>query len=193
MPGQIDAALRGFGMAMGVFEVQDLAGLDIGAYQRKAARERGETPFAPVADRLAAAGRLGRKTQGGWYDYAAGRAQPDLPAPVAEAIAAARAESGAEARDWSDDAIVDAMILPMIDEAARIVDEGIALRASDVDLVEVHGYGFPRFRGGPVRYGRSRGLSEVVARLEALHAEGLAPAVSPRLRSWAVEATAANS
>jgi 3-hydroxyacyl-CoA dehydrogenase len=192
MPGQIDAALRGFGMAMGVFEVQDLAGRAIGAYQRKAARSRGETPFAPVADRLAEAGRLGRKTQAGWYDYADGRARPDLPPAVAEAIAAARTETGIETRDWSDAAIVDAMILPMIDEAARIVAEGVALRPSDVDLVEVHGYGFPRFRGGPVQYGRSLGLSEVVARLRALHADGLAAEPAPQLRAWADEATATN-
>lgn len=191
-PGRIDAALRGFGMAMGVFEVQDLAGLDIGAYQRKAARGRGETPFAPVADRLVEAGRLGRKTQAGWYDYAEGRVRPGLPPEVAEAIAAARAESGVEPRDWTDAEIVDAMILPMIDEAARIVDEGIALRPSDVDLVEVHGYGFPRFRGGPVRYGRSLGLSEVIARLRALHAAGLAPDPAPQLRTWADEEAAAN-
>ena len=82
------------------------------------------------------------------------------------------------------------MILPMIDEAARIVEEGIALRPSDVDLVEVHGYGFPRFRGGPVQYGRSLRLSEVVARLRALHADGLARDPAPRLRSWADEQTA---
>ena len=192
-PERIDAALRRFGMAMGLFEVQDLAGLDIGAAQRKAARARGERPFAPVADRLAALGRLGRKTGAGWYDYAEGRALPGLPEAVVAAVADARAEAGAPARDWTDEALVDALVLPMVDAAARIVDEDIAQRPSDVDLVMVHGYGFPRFRGGPVQYGRSLGFERVVARLEALHADGCAPVPSDALRRWADEqATARN-
>lgn len=188
MPSRIDAALRRFGMAMGVFEAQDLAGLDIGAWQRKAARARGETPFAPVADRLAEAGRLGRKTGGGWYDHVEGRARPGLPDPVAKAIAEARAGIGARQRDWTDAEIIDALVLPMVNEAAKIVAEGVARRPADVDLVEVHGYGFPRFRGGPVEYGRAIGFDRVIARLEALAAEGIAPAPCPQLREWAADA-----
>lgn len=177
-------------MAMGLFEVQDLAGLDIGAWQRKAARARGETPFAPVADRLAEAGRMGRKTNAGWYDYADGRASPDLPEAVAKAIADARAETGAPQREWSNDDIIDALILPMVNEAANVVAEGIALRPSDVDLVEVHGYGFPRFRGGPVQYGRAIGFDRVIAHLETMTADGIAPAPSVQLHAWAADAAA---
>lgn len=186
-PGQIDGALRRFGMAMGPFEAQDLAGLDIAAYQRAAARARGEVPFAPVGDRLVDQGRLGRKTGGGWYDYKDGRASPDLPRAVADAIRAARADQGRQPKEWSDEAIVDAMVLPMLDEAAKIVGEGIAVRPSDVDLVKIHGYGFPRFRGGPVQYGRALGFAEAVSRLEALRAEGYAPLPSPQLHAWASE------
>lgn len=186
-PGQIDSALRDFGFAMGPFEVQDLAGLDIAAYQRAAARARGEVPFAPVADALVQAERLGRKTQAGWYDYADGRLQPESPEIVSQAISMARGSHNFSMRYWSGEDICKAMILPMINEAAVIVSEGIALRASDVDLVEVHGYGFPRFRGGPVEYGRTIGFGEVAASLEELQADDLAPPISERLRIWATD------
>ena len=184
-PDAIDAALTDFGMAMGLYAVQDLAGLDIGAAQRQAARARGEAPFAPVADRLAAMGRLGRKTGAGWYDYDGGKPRPGpLPAPVTEAIAAVRAETDLPQRAWTAAEITDALILPMVSEAAQIVADGIALRPEDVDLVMVHGYGFPRVKGGPVQYGRALGIAEVVRRLEALHAQGLAPAPAAALREW---------
>lgn len=106
------------------------------------------------------------------------------------AIADARAEVGAPQREWTEGEIIDALILPMVSEAANIVAEGIALRASDVDLVELHGYGFPRFRGGPVQYGRSIGFDTAIARLEAMAAEGIAPASSPQLHAWAAGAAA---
>ncbi|GGA75219.1 3-hydroxyacyl-CoA dehydrogenase [Nitratireductor aestuarii] len=184
-PAEVDSALRGFGLAMGPFEVQDLAGLDIAAFQRQAARARGETPFAPVGDLVVAAGRLGQKTKGGWYDYTDAGRSNEIPAAVASAIEEARAASGVEARDWTADEIVEAIIYPMINEAAKIVEEGIALRDADIDLVKVHGYGFPRYRGGLVQYGRAVGFANVVASLEKLTAAKLADAPSAKLREWA--------
>src|SRR5690606_30860261 len=109
----------------------------------------------------------------------------ETPAPVAAAIEEARAAAGVSARDWTADEIVEALLYPTIDEAAKIVEEGIALRDADVDLVKVHGYGFPRWRGGPVQYGRAVGFANVVSALEKLAAAGLADQPSARLREWA--------
>lgn len=147
-PAEVDAAMRAFGLPMGPFEAQDLGGLDIAAFQRKAARERGETPFAPVADRLVALGRLGQKTGGGWHDYAPGERKPQPSSVVAEAIAAARAEAGLSAQSLDEEMIQHAILLAMAREGEAILSEGIALRAADIDLVKIHGYGFPRARGG---------------------------------------------
>ncbi|MCV9967269.1 3-hydroxyacyl-CoA dehydrogenase NAD-binding domain-containing protein [Pararhizobium sp. BT-229] len=171
-PSAVDAAMRTFGLPMGPFEAQDLGGLDIAAFQRKAARERGETPFAPVADRLCAIERFGQKSGGGWYDY-----QPGDRAPKpSEAVAAIIAEeaAGRSQRAWDEASIADAIVLPMVNEATRILEERVALRAADIDLVKIHGYGFPRWRGGPMHYAEARGLAEVAAVLDRLSAEGLA-------------------
>ena len=179
-PSAVDAAMRAFGLPMGPFEAQDLGGLDIAAFQRKAARERGETPFAPVAERLCALQRFGQKTGGGWYDY-----QPGDRAPKpSEAVAAVIAEeaAGRPQRAWDDVSIADAILLPMVNEATRILEERVALRAADIDLVKIHGYGFPRWRGGPMQYAEARGLTEVVAVLDRLAADGLAEAPSEGLR-----------
>lgn len=180
-PEQVDAALQAFGMAMGIFAVQDLAGLDIAAMQRKAARARGETPFAPVADALVELGRLGQKTGAGWYDYTPGTRGGTPSEVVAQTIAA----QGGRSDSLSVEDITDAMILPMADEGATILAEGIALRAADVDLVKIHGYGFPRWRGGPMHYATRRGLADVVARLDDLAARGLANPPGPALRAAA--------
>lgn len=171
-PSAIDAAMRAFGLPMGPFEAQDLGGLDIAAFQRKTARERGEAPFAPVADRLCAIERFGQKSGGGWYDY-----QPGDRTPLAsDAVAAVIAEEAAgwPQQAWDEASIVDAIILPMVNEATRILDEGVAIRAADIDLVKIHGYGFPRWRGGPMHYAEARGLGDVVTVLDRLSVEGLA-------------------
>lgn len=171
-PSAVDAAMRAFGLPMGPFEAQDLGGLDIAAFQRKAARERGEAPFAPVADRLCAIERFGQKSGGGWYDY-----QPGDRTPLAsDAVAAAIAEEAAgwPQQSWDEASIADAIILPMVNEATRILGEGVAVRATDIDLVKIQGYGFPRWRGGPMHYAEARGLGDVVTVLDRLSAEGLA-------------------
>ncbi|WP_421594015.1 3-hydroxyacyl-CoA dehydrogenase NAD-binding domain-containing protein [Shinella sp. M27] len=179
-PSAVDAAMRDFGLPMGPFEAQDLGGLDIAAFQRKAARERGETPFAPVAERLCALQRFGQKTGGGWYDYQSGDRAPK----PSETVAAIIAEEAADRpqRAWSEAEIADAILLPMVNEATRILEERVALRAADIDLVKIHGYGFPRWRGGPMHYAEACGLAEVVAVLDRLAAEGLAEAPSEGLR-----------
>jgi 3-hydroxyacyl-CoA dehydrogenase len=182
-PTDVDRAMRGFGMPMGPFEVQDLSGLDIAAAQRKAARARGETPFAPVADRLVAIGRLGQKTGGGWYDYAPGDRTPRPSAAVA-AIVAEEASGHPKAKGTDAD-LAESILFPMVDEAARILAEGIARRPADIDLVEIHGYGFPRWRGGLMHWAEARGLPAILARLEAMAAMGQAPEPSDRLREAA--------
>jgi 3-hydroxyacyl-CoA dehydrogenase len=171
-PAAVDAAMRAFGLPMGPFEAQDLGGLDIAAFQRKAERERGEAPFAPIADRLCTIGRFGQKSNGGWYDYQPGERAPQPSDIVADVIAEQAA--GQPQRSWDEVSIADAIILPMVNEAALILDERIALRAADLDLVKIHGYGFPRWRGGPMHYAEVRGLAEVVATLDGLSASGLA-------------------
>ena len=182
-PLAVDAAIRAFGLPMGPFEAQDLGGLDIAAFQRKAARQRGEAPFAPVADRLCAIERFGQKSGGGWYDYQPGDRTPQPSDIVAEIIAEGAA--GRPQRAWDDASIADAIILPMVNEATRILGEGIALRAADIDLVKIHGYGFPRWRGGPMHYAEGRGLAEVVTVLDRLATEGLADPPCEGLRTAA--------
>lgn len=183
-PSDVDKAMVNFGMPMGPFAVQDLGGLDIAAQQRRAARARGEWPFAPIADRLCETGRLGQKTGGGWYDYSEGSRRPERSSAVA-AIIAEIAAGHPKRRGLDENAIADRLLFPMINEGAAILDEGIAKRASDIDLVQIHGYGFPRWRGGLMHYAEARGLGEIVQSLETLAAEGFAAAPHARLRQAA--------
>lgn len=145
-PSDIDAAMRGFGFAMGPFEMQDMAGLDISFLQREAARARGEVVNEGPGDLLVRAGRKGRKTGGGWYDYAEGDRTP-RPSAEASAILAPLMGPGAP---LSSDNISAILLKAMADEGQAILNEGIAAKPADIDLVEVHGYGFPRWRGGPM-------------------------------------------
>jgi 3-hydroxyacyl-CoA dehydrogenase len=142
----VDAAMRGFGFAMGPFETQDLAGLDISYMQREAARARGEAVPVSPGDILVRAGRKGQKTGGGWYDYASGDRTPRVSPEADRLLGPLRAGP----RTMADREIVDRLIAAMAAEGRAILDEGIAARAVDIDLVEVHGYGFPRRRGGPM-------------------------------------------
>ncbi len=172
LPAQIDAALEGFGMAMGPYAVQDLSGLDI-AYanrQRKNLRAQPGIRYIPIADRMVEdAKRLGRKTNAGWYDYD-GRSRK-ASALVDDLVRQVSAEKGIVRRDFDASQIVDRAILSMIEEGLQILDEGIAKRPADIDLVMVHGYAFPRWRGGPMHLADRMGLPEVRARIAALAAE----------------------
>ncbi|MGP9790959.1 3-hydroxyacyl-CoA dehydrogenase family protein [Roseinatronobacter sp. NSM] len=173
LPEQVDAALRTFGMKMGPFEVQDLAGLDIAAHQRIAARERGQLAFGPISDRLFSAGRLGQKSGAGWYDYDGSSRKPGVPEKVQRAIDEARTEAKTHTATWPDEVIVETILFCMLDEAAKILQEGIAAQQCDIDLVQVHGYGFPREKGGLLVFGTNYGLSKVVGRLKEFNDLGL--------------------
>ncbi|SFK38751.1 3-hydroxyacyl-CoA dehydrogenase NAD-binding domain-containing protein [Falsiroseomonas stagni] len=159
-PAQVDAALTGFGFKMGPFAMTDLAGLDIGWRVRKATGGR-----APVADALVEAGRLGQKTQKGFYLYPQGArtgvADPDVDALI-EKVASAE---GVTRRAIDGDEILDRLVLPMVNEGARILEEGIAARPGDIDVVWLNGYNWPAWRGGPMHYADARGLSDIAARL----------------------------
>ena len=164
-PEEVDAALVEFGFRMGQFAMIDLAGLDIGWRVRKAT---GRT--APVADALCEAGRLGQKAGRGYYSYPDG-ARQGLPDPaVHELIARIAAQLGIPRREIGKEEITERLILPMIDEGARILEEGIAARPGDIDVVWLNGYGWPAWRGGPMYHGDVLGAAMVARRLEA-HAE----------------------
>lgn len=171
-PREVDAALEAYGFAMGIFAVGDMSGLDIAWAMRKrraATRDPGER-YVAIADRLCEAGRLGRKTKAGWYDYTDGK---PVPAPAVEPIIAAeRAAAGIAPRGFTPAQIQDRLLAVMANEAAKILEEGIALRPSDIDLVFTNGYGFPRLKGGPLFAADRRGLPAVLAEVEAAHAAG---------------------
>jgi 3-hydroxyacyl-CoA dehydrogenase len=142
----IDAAMRDFGFAMGPFEMQDMAGLDISFLQREAARTAGEALPPQPGDLLVRAGRKGQKTGAGWYDYAPGSRTPQPSVEAARLIAPL--VSGTLA--LSGEVIADRILVAMATEGQAILDEGIAGSPADIDLVEIHGYGFPRSKGGPM-------------------------------------------
>jgi 3-hydroxyacyl-CoA dehydrogenase len=156
---QIDGALEKFGMAMGIFKMGDLAGGDIGwaIRKRKYAENPGGRRFA-IADRLCEMGRFGQKTGSGYYRYEPGRRDALRDPVVDDIVAAYRKEAGITPRKVSDDEIVQRCIYALVNEGARILEEGIAQRASDIDIVYIMGYGFPPFRGGPMLYADMVGL-----------------------------------
>ena len=168
-PESIDAAAEQFGFAMGPFRVGDLAGNDIGWHIRKRRYiERPQTKYSQIADRLCELGRFGQKTNAGWYDYKPGD-RTAYPAPaVAQLLIEYRLEKSLSPRSIGAAEIVDRLVFALVNEAAKILEEGIALRASDVDLVYLTGYGFPVWRGGPMRYADEVGLYAVVRRMREL-------------------------
>ena len=166
-PQQVDEALESFGFAMGPHKVGDLAGLDIGWMTRKrkaADRPANERYAGAVADRICENGWFGRKAGRGYYVYDEGDMHPN-PA-VADIIAKEREAAGITPRAFTDEEIVDRYMTAMIVEATRVVEDGIALRPVDVDVVFLSGYGFPRFRGGPLHYADTIGAKELVRRIE---------------------------
>ena len=158
-PAEVDKAVTGFGMAMGPFQMNDLAGLDVGSLVRRA-----QGYALPVADALVARGRLGQKTGAGYYRYDDGRTP--LPDPeTASIITAVSAELGVTPRSFSGEEICQRLFYPMVNEAARILEEGIAARPGDIDVVYVHGYGFPAWRGGLLHWADTEGLDAIAAAL----------------------------
>jgi 3-hydroxyacyl-CoA dehydrogenase len=163
LPQEVDAAVTGFGFPMGPFAMSDLAGLDVGWRIRK-----GRGTRAAVSDALCEAGRFGQKTNAGYFRYEPGARTP-LPDPEVERIIVeASAKEGVARRAIPQEEIRDRMLLPMINEAARILEEGIASRPGDVDVIWIYGYGWPAHRGGPMFHADQLGLGQVRDRLNAL-------------------------
>ena len=163
MPWDVDRVLFDFGLPMGPFAMSDLAGLDIGWNK---AESRGQTP----RDVLCEMDRRGQKTGAGYYDYDENRKAS--PSPVVEkVIREFAARAGNEVREISDEEILERCVFPMINEGVKILDEGMAIRASDVDVIWVSGYGWPVYRGGPMFYAEQVGLDRVLARLGELQKE----------------------
>ncbi len=164
-PQQVDAALEKFGFAMGPFRMSDLAGNDIGwAIRKRRYAEQPDILYSRVADRLCEQGRFGQKTGAGWYRYEVNNSGRDaLPdTAVDELIANYRKEIGITPRKISNNEIVERCVYALVNEGARILEEGIAQRASDIDMVYLTGYGFPLYRGGPMLYADIVGLYNVV-------------------------------
>jgi 3-hydroxyacyl-CoA dehydrogenase len=165
-PDQVDGAIEAFGVAMGPFRVGDLVGNDVSWAIRQ--RRRAERPgyrASTLPDRLCELGRFGQKTGGGWYDYPEGPRTPTLSRVVEELIARQRADIGVTARRVGEAEIVDRLVYALVNEGARILEEGIAARASDIDVVYLTGYGFPAWRGGPMFHADQVGLDQVRRRV----------------------------
>jgi 3-hydroxyacyl-CoA dehydrogenase len=166
-PQQVDKALHDWGMAMGPFTMLDMAGQDIGWEVRKRrAGQKGVRVYSQWPDRACELGRMGQKTGAGVYKYGAGNRTPQPDPAIEELIEEYRKEIGIRPRQISDAEIVERTIYALVNEGARILEEGIALRAVDIDMVYLTGYGFPRYRGGPMFYADTVGLKNVLAAVE---------------------------
>jgi 3-hydroxyacyl-CoA dehydrogenase len=178
LPAQVDRAVEKFGFAMGPFRMSDLAGNDIGWAIRKRHHAESGKPAQPhVGDRLCEMGRFGQKTAGGWYDYRPGDRTPQPNADVDNMIVHHSQELGIVRRKIEAVEIVERLIYSLVNEGAKILDERIAQRASDIDLVYLNGYGFPVWRGGPLFYADTVGLGEVVSAIERYNQ-------SPNAQPW---------
>ncbi|VVO66734.1 Fatty acid oxidation complex subunit alpha [Pseudomonas fluorescens] len=167
LPHQVDAAIEKWGFAMGPFRVSDMAGNDLGA---KIRHDRlGKNPnlvYSRTFDAIVEMGRVGQKCGRGWYDYVPGQRAPQVSQEVTDAVLAESQRLGLQRRKISDEEIVDRLLLALVNEGAKILEEGIAQRASDIDVVYLAGYGFPRWRGGPMFSADQRGLKDVVATMQ---------------------------
>jgi 3-hydroxyacyl-CoA dehydrogenase len=190
LPQQIDRAIEKFGFAMGPYRVSDLAGNDVLWYIRKRLYiEYPDRVFSATPDRICELGRFGQKTGAGWYDYKAGDRTPMPSDFVGKIVLEESARLGLARRTISDEEIVERALYSLINEAARILEEGIALRASDVDVVYLTGYGFPDFRGGPLFYADTVGLPNILRKMREF-AKGYQPdawEAAPLLEELAAE------
>jgi 3-hydroxyacyl-CoA dehydrogenase len=188
LPQDVDRVIYDFGLPMGPFAMSDLAGNDVGWRIRKAKGRPANMRYSgTISDALCENGRFGQKTGKGWYRYDDGRTP--TPDPEVEALIADTSKAqGIERREISDQEILERCLYPLVNEGAKILDEGLALRASDVDVVWMHGYGFPRYRGGPMFWADTVGLktiAEAMQRFEREHGPWMAP--SPLLLKLAGE------
>lgn len=174
LPWDVDRALKDFGFPMGLYLMRDMSGLDVGYKMREGRIEAGtldpngaDYPFT-LWDRMVEAGRLGQKSGAGFYRYEGRDASPDLE--IETMLVQVSAEKGKVRRSFTDAEIVDRILAAMVNEGARILEEGIAQRASDIDVTYVFGYGFPKYRGGPMFWAQQRGLDKVLEIIRANHA-----------------------
>jgi 3-hydroxyacyl-CoA dehydrogenase len=173
-PQQVDKAVEKFGFMMGPFRMGDLAGNDIGwAIRKRRATERASMRYSKTADLLCEKGRFGQKTGAGWYDYVPGNRKAIPNAEVEKMVADHRASLGITARKIADEEIVQRLVFALVNEGAAILEEGIANKASDIDMVYLTGYGFPIFRGGPMKYADEVGLFNVVQAMNKFAANPL--------------------
>ena len=178
-PAQVDRAVEKFGFAMGPFRMGDLAGNDIGwAIRKRRYVEKPHMRYSKTADLLCEMGRYGQKTGAGWYDYAAGKRDAIPSDVVVKMIEDYRNTLGITPRKIADDEIVHRLVYALVNEAAKILDEGIAGKASDIDMVYLTGYGFPLWRGGPMRYADEQGLFNVVQAMKKFAVNPLDDAAS---------------
>ncbi len=162
-PAQVDKAIEKFGFAMGPFRMGDLAGNDIGfAIRKRRYLEKPDMKYSKTADLLCEKGRFGQKTGAGWYDYVPGKRDAIPNAEVVSMVEEHRKSLGITPRKVSDEEIVQRLVYALVNEAAHILEEGIASKASDIDMVYLMGYGFPIYRGGPMNYANEVGLFNVV-------------------------------
>jgi 3-hydroxyacyl-CoA dehydrogenase len=174
LPHQVDKVLTDFGFPMGPFAMGDLAGLDVGWRVRQA---RGSK--APIADALYEAGRLGQKTSAGYFHYEPGSRAP-IPDPEVERIIVdVSRKLGVQRQSISEPEMLERLVYPMINEGAKILDEGIALRPGDIDVIWIYGYGWPIYRGGPMHYADAAGLKKIAERLAGLAERFDEPALRP--------------
>ena len=167
LPQEVDRALQDWGMAMGPFTMSDMAGNDISWYVRKRRYvDHPDFPYSKIPDLVCERGRFGQKTGSGYYRYEAGNRKPIPDAEVEQLIGAHRKQLGIKERRIGEEEIVERCVLAMANEGARILEEGIALRAVDIDMVYLTGYGFPPYRGGPMFYADTVGLAKVLAAIE---------------------------
>jgi 3-hydroxyacyl-CoA dehydrogenase len=180
-PEQVDAVLKGFGFPMGHFAMSDLAGVDVGWRIRQERRKAGAPDaIAPNwLDRIAELGRYGQKTGAGIYRYEQGDRTPRPDPEVAKILEDYRREAGIAPRPIDDQEILERCLYAMINEGARILEEGVALRAVDIDVIWLHGYGFPAYRGGPMFWADQVGLRKIHDTLVALHEKTGAPHWKP--------------
>ena len=166
-PTQVDKAVEKFGFAMGPFRMGDLAGNDIGwAIRKRRAVERADMQYSKTADKLCELGRFGQKTGAGWYDYKPGKRDAIPSDLVVKMIEDHRAEQGITPRKISDEEIVQRLVFSLVNEGAHILEDGIASKASDIDMVYITGYGFPIYRGGPMHYASEFGLFNVMQAMQ---------------------------
>lgn len=170
LPQEIDAAMRAFGMAMGPFEVQDMGGLQISEANRRrqdASRPKNER-YVTISDQLCALGRYGQRSNKGWYSYTTGNRTPQVDPEVADLIVQYSNDSGITRKEFTQDKIQTQLLAVLANEGARIVDEGVAEDEAAVDMVMLHGYGFPRWRGGPMFAAQAAGKASILEALCAL-------------------------